>query len=179
MSSNFRRINHTYENLTHAQTSEKQVAPRIVPSCVEQRWKSLKDLVVFEATTFIKMSGRLLLERCWSAWENLTMMLINTLWEIFCMFNFRSLRRVQKLANYENFSIYGSKWCHRPVWRSWCCMSNSSEGRSVHNWKSWQLGPQYYIHLSSDSISWHSIVADPAHHRQDHRCGGIHQHPTN
>ena len=35
------------------------------------------------------------------------MMLIDTLWEIFGMFNFRSLRRVQNLANYENFPIYG------------------------------------------------------------------------
>ena len=29
-------------------------------------------------------------------------------WEIFHMFNFRSLRRVRKLANYENFPIYGT-----------------------------------------------------------------------
>ena len=59
VSSNFCRIDHTYEKLTHAQTSEKQV----VPSCVEQRWRSLKDLIALEATTLIKMSGKLLLEK--------------------------------------------------------------------------------------------------------------------
>ena len=31
----------------------------------------MKDLVVFEATTFIKMSGKLLLERCWCALKEL------------------------------------------------------------------------------------------------------------
>ena len=67
MSSNFRRIDHTYENLTCMQTSEKQVEP----SCVEQRWRSLKR-------------------------------------EIFHTFNFCSLRRVQKLAKYEIFLVYGS-----------------------------------------------------------------------
>ena len=34
-------------------------------------------------------------------------MLIDMLWEIFRMFNFRSLRRVRKLAKYKNFPIYG------------------------------------------------------------------------
>ena len=29
-------------------------------------------------------------------------------WKIFCTFNFRSLRQVQKLANYEIFQIYGT-----------------------------------------------------------------------
>ena len=52
-----------YKKLTRTQTSEKQV----VPSCVEQQCRSLKDFVVFEATNFIKMSGKLLLEKCWRA----------------------------------------------------------------------------------------------------------------
>ena len=56
-------------------------------NCIEQQWRSLKGLVVFKATTFIKMSGKLLLERCRCAWENLTMMAnryaVNWEWEIF------------------------------------------------------------------------------------------------
>ena len=57
--SNFRRIDHTYQNLTHAQESEKEV----MPSCIEQQWGSLKAPVEFKATTFINMSGKLLLEK--------------------------------------------------------------------------------------------------------------------
>ena len=56
----FRRIDHTYKSLTCAQTI-------VAPSYVEQRWRSLNDVVVFEAVTFIKMSEKLLLERCWLA----------------------------------------------------------------------------------------------------------------
>ena len=55
----------------------------------------LKDLVVFEAAV-----GELL--ACLREPDN------DTLWEIFRMFNFCSQRRVQKLASYGNFSIYGS-----------------------------------------------------------------------
>ena len=34
-------------------------------------------------------------------------MMVEWEWEIFRAFNFRSLRRVRKLASYENFPIYG------------------------------------------------------------------------
>ena len=36
-------------------------------------------------------------------------------WEIFRTFNFRSLRRVRKLADYENFPIYGILLVHTSI----------------------------------------------------------------
>ena len=59
LSTNFHRTDHTYENLTCAETSEKQVTP----SCIKQQWRNLEDFAVFDATASVKMFDKLMLER--------------------------------------------------------------------------------------------------------------------